>query len=196
MPGFFGSERSLDPLVGWLREANYDAVTVPLELNVRGSGWAVDQLLDTLDRIGPAIVIGHSRGGQQARVGAVRRPELFEHLVTLGSPLRAAVPRHFVLRGTVETLRLFSRLGVYRPEDQADEPAYESDLLRPFDVDVDWTSIWSRTDGIVAWQSCRDRAANDIEVDCSHLGLTESVPAFEALAGVLAAIADDGAQRT
>ena len=53
------------------------------------------------------------------------------------------------------------------------------------------TSIWSKSDGFVAWQACTDPAATDVEIDCSHRGLIESVAAFEAIASVLGEIEAD-----
>ena len=186
-PGFFGSSDSLSTLVEWLREGEFEASVVPLDRNIRGSGWAVDQIVASLDAAEtPVTLIGHSRGGQQARVAAMRRPERVGHLITLGAPMNHAVPRHFALRGAVESLRLACRVGLYRPLDLEDELEYEADLFSPFVDSVAWTSIWSRSDGFVAWQACVDEAATSIEVDCSHRGLVESIASFEALATALA----------
>lgn len=185
-PGFLGSSSSMAPLVDWLCTGGFDASIVALERNVRGSGWAVDQIVDALDASPePTVLLGHSRGGQQARVAAMRRPDKIAHLITLGAPLTHTVPRHFALRGAVESLRLASRIGVYRPSDLDDEPAYVRDLAASFNVEVPWTSIWSRSDGFVAWQACVDPVATNVEVDCSHRGLIESIAAFEALAAAL-----------
>ena len=185
-PGFLGSDDSVGALVEWLRSGGFQVAVAPLERNVRGRGWAVDRIVETIDAAdAPVILIGHSRGGQQARVAAVRRPAKLRQLITLGAPLKHSVPRHFVLRSAVESLRMASRIGIYRAGDMDDEHAYEADLRRPFDAGVPWTSIWSKTDGVVAWQPCTDPAATSIEVDCSHRGLIESVPAFEAVAHAL-----------
>ncbi|MEM7093057.1 MAG: hypothetical protein AAF567_08640 [Actinomycetota bacterium] len=188
VPGFLGSESSLDSLATWLREGDYDVRIADLEMNIRGSGWGVDRIIDALDDIdAPSVLIGHSRGGQQARIATQRRPELVQQLITLGSPLSAPVPRHFLLRGAVESLRLASRLGVYRPGDMAEEEEYAADLDRAFDVDVPWTSISSSSDGFVAPEACFDPAATMVSIDCTHLGLIQSVAAFTAVAGVLRA---------
>ncbi|MEZ5227967.1 MAG: hypothetical protein R2710_15235 [Acidimicrobiales bacterium] len=48
-----------------------------------------------------------------------------------------------------------------------------------------WTTIYSRTDGVVEWQATLDPAAQAIEVDATHLGLTASVASFEAMARAL-----------
>lgn len=185
VPGFLGSESSLATLAGWLVDGGFRVDVVDLELNARGSGWAVERIVDVLGDGPPGVLIGHSRGGQQSRVAVQRRPELATQLVTLGSPFRDHVPRHFVLRGAVETLRFASRLGLYRPGDQDSEQAYVDDLAAPYDVDVPFTSIWSRSDGFVAWQQSVVVGAESVEVDCSHLGLTASRASYRALAAVL-----------
>lgn len=189
-PGFFGSERSLDSLVEWLGSGGAPVRVAELDLNRRGSDWATRRIIDTLEaslehHAAPAVLIGHSRGGQQGRVASVRRPELVARLVTLGAPFHTPIPRHFVLRGAVESLRFAARLGLYRPEDIAGDDRYAEELQLPFDVDVPFTSIYSRSDGFVAWQQCIDPAATCVEVDVSHRGLVESRPAFAAIATAL-----------
>lgn len=188
VPGFCGSERSLATMVTWLSDAGYDPRVASMELNVRGSGWAADRVVEALEACNePAILIGHSRGGQQARIVAARHPELVRSLITLGAPLNSHVPHHFALRAAVESLRLAARAGLYHPGDMPGDHEYARELAQPFTADVPWTSIWSRNDGLVAWQACQDEAATDVEVTCSHRGLVESVSSYQALASVLAA---------
>lgn len=184
-PGFLGSEDSVAELVNWLSSVGYDVRVADLQANLRGSTWAVNRIVAALEGcLRPAILIGHSRGGQQARVATQRRPELVANLVTLGAAFRAHLPRHFALRAVVETMRMANRLGLYVPTD-GDDRDYEADLERPYSVDVPFHSIWSRSDGLVAWQSCADPAAVGIEVDCSHRGLVASQAAFTAIATAL-----------
>lgn len=186
-PGFCGSADTLSTLIAWLKGGGYNVRVAKLERNVRGSGWAVDRIIESLEQSKrPAILLGHSRGGQQSRIAAARRPELIRKLITLGAPLQTHVPRHFALRAAVESLRIASRAGLYRPEDWPGDNEYAEELQQPFTADVDWTTIWSRNDGFVAWQACRDPAAVDLETDCSHRGLVESVPSYQAIRSALA----------
>ncbi len=186
-PGFCGSADTLSTLIAWLKSGGYDVRVAKLERNVRGSGWAVDRIIEGLEHSErPAILLGHSRGGQQSRIAAARRPELIAKLITLGAPLNTHVPRHFALRAAVESLRIASRAGLYKPEDWPGDAEYAEELQQPFTADVHWTTIWSKNDGFVAWQACQDPAAVDLEADCSHRGLVESVPSFEAIKSALA----------
>jgi len=175
------------PLVDWLRRAGYGVDVAKMRGNVGASSTGVERIEQTLhggDQ-GPAILIGHSRGGQLARVAALRNPELVEQLITLGAPVRAHLPRNAVLRASVEVLRLIHQLPFGPTLDRQENTRYEADLFAPFDVDVAWTTIWSKSDGVVEWQTCLDDRARSIEVSTSHIGLIASVASFRAIASVL-----------
>lgn len=186
--GYLAPASSADTLADWLRSGGFDVTIADMERNRSTSSIAVERIaaaLDADDR--PAVLIGHSRGGQQCRVAAHRHPDRVEHLITLGAPVRAHLPRQAVLRASVEAARLLARI---RPDPDIDLDAdddYVADLFAPFTADVPWTSIWSRRDGVVEWQACVDPAATSIEVDCSHTGLVASRSSFTAIADAVAA---------
>ncbi len=184
--GYLAGSRSTGPLVSWLENAGYRVSLAAVGRNMATSSAAADRIVEALHDGGePSILIGHSRGGQQARVASVREPQLVSQLITLGSPVRAHYPRAAVIRASVEGLRLLSRLPIGPDDDKEAETAYESDLFTPFPEGVPWASIWSKADGVVEWQACLDTAAESIEVGCSHVGLIASVDAFKAIATVL-----------
>lgn len=181
--GFMAPASSVKPLTSWLRKAGYAVQLARLGGNLTTSSHAVDRIIEALEGgDGPGVLIGHSRGGQQSRVAALRRPDLVEQLITLGAPVRAHLPRNVALRASVEVLRVVQRPA---PDLVAADERYEQDLYAPFDVDVAWTSIWARRDGVVEWQACLDEAAHDVGVACSHTGLVASVPSFHAIAAAL-----------
>jgi pimeloyl-ACP methyl ester carboxylesterase len=186
--GYLAPPRSAETLAGWLRGAGYRVRIADMARNLWSSSAAVERIATTLREHGPepSALIGHSRGGQQCRVAAQRHPELVGNLITLGSPVRAHLPRQILLRTAVEATRLAARLPVGPSGDVAADADYERQLLGPYDVDVPWTAIWSKSDGVVEWQLCMDEAATSVEVDCSHTGLTASVPSFTAIAAALA----------
>ncbi|MEM7142679.1 MAG: alpha/beta hydrolase [Actinomycetota bacterium] len=186
--GYFAPPSSADELAGWLRSAGYRVEIADMNRNRRTSSEAVERIEAALEAVdGPALLIGHSRGGQQSRVATQRRPDLVSELITLGAPVRVHLPRQFVLRGSVEASRLAARLGLLAGADEAADTAYERDLADPFAVDVPWTTVWSRRDGIVEWQLCLDPAATSIEVTCSHTGLLASSASYRAIAQALRA---------
>jgi hypothetical protein len=52
-------------------------------------------------------------------------------------------------------------------------------------IPVPLTAVYSRTDGIVAWEACLDRwnpGAEHVEVKTTHLGLVASPEVFRLLA--------------
>jgi pimeloyl-ACP methyl ester carboxylesterase len=63
------------------------------------------------------------------------------------------------------------------------------DLRGAFPVDVEFVSLYSRSDGIVHWRGCLDPAARHVEVDASHCGMGMSARVYPVLADQLARIA-------
>jgi len=107
-------------------------------------------------------LVGWSLGGIYARELAKRSPGLVRQVITLGSPFAApgatrAGPVYRLLNGGPAVLT----------------PEVERRLRE--DPSVPTTAIYSKTDGIVAWQGCLTRAARrseNIEVSrVSHCGL-------------------------
>ncbi len=115
---------------------------------------------------------------------AVRRPADVSLLVTLGAPHRVLYPPHVLVRGPAATLQLQAWLR-RRRRDPAGHERYEADRLAPFPGGVPFVSIFSRSDGFLDPRLCLDPGAEAVEVDCSHFGLTASVPAFRAIATAL-----------
>ena len=54
-------------------------------------------------------------------------------------------------------------------------------------------SLYSRTDGIVDWRACLDPAAENVEVDASHVGMAVSRDVYRAVAAALVAAPAAGA---
>lgn len=185
--GFLAGAATAGPMASWLRRAGYRVDLAEVGRNAITSSTAVADIGTALARsTEPAVLIGHSRGGQQSRVAAFRQPDRVEQLITLGSPVRAHLPRQAVLRASVEAIRLM-RFAPFGPNEDSDvEAEYEADLFAPFDVDVPWTTIWSKTDGVIEWQACLDEHAESKEITCSHTGMIASVASFRAIAEVLA----------
>ncbi len=186
--GYLAGAPGSRPIVDWLRSAGYYVDIAPMRGNIGASNTGVERIQQTLHsgNHDTSILIGHSRGGQLARVAALRNPELVDQLITLGAPVRAHLPRNAALRASVEALRLVYQLPIGPKLDLRAHTLYEEDLYAPFDVDVAWTTIWSKIDGVVEWQTCLDERARSIEVTASHVGLIASVSSFKAIASVLA----------
>jgi dienelactone hydrolase len=137
------------------------------------------QLLDRLAEIHAAAsrkvsIVGWSLGGVYARDLALQAPEMVRAVVTLGSPFANDV------RATNAT-RLYEALTGETAEAYPELRAAISG-----DLPVPTTSIYSRTDGVVNWQTCRLRpsdTAENIEIYlASHIGLGVNPAALWAVA--------------
>ena len=124
------------------------------------------RLLETLyareDR--KVSLVGWSLGGAYARLLAAKRPDLVRCVVTMGSPFSAG-PH------STNAWRIYELVSG-KSADDADHWKHVSGT--PL---VPTTSIFSRSDGIVAWQGSQERVgpqSENIEVHASHLGLASN----------------------
>ena len=127
-------------------------------------------------------LIGWSLGGVYAREMARAQPDLVRCVVTLGSPF-AGHPR------ATNAWRVYELVSGRKVDA---DPALLAQLALPPPVPT--TSIYSRSDGVVAWQcSINPDApkAENIEVHASHLGMGVNPLALYAIADRLAQPPDD-----
>lgn len=169
LPGFLASDLSTRPLRSFLRELGYWAHPWGLGRNLGGPRAELEQrILDRLAEVHErhdrkVSLVGWSLGGVYAREIARRIPERVRQVITMGSPF-AGPPR------ANRSWWLFERLSGERIDAI---PAEEFAVMRQ-PPPVPTTAIYSRTDGVTAWQSCLEREgprAENIEVPGSHLGL-------------------------
>ena len=165
LPGFMASDFSTGALRRFLRHRGYRVHGWTLGRNLGPSpetaAAMVDRLYQLADRYGRRVsIIGWSLGGVYARELARRFPAVVRQVITLAAPFRDVeatnVPRF-----------LIARRG--RLHGEAD---FRAQLAAPLPVPS--TAIYSRSDGIVAWQSCREHespTSESLEVEASHLGI-------------------------
>jgi pimeloyl-ACP methyl ester carboxylesterase len=171
LPGFVTSDLSTTVLRRFLRTLGYDAHAWELGRNLgpRAIGWEGEKLIARLEAIhaktGKKVsLVGWSLGGVLARQLSRRRPDLVRQVISLGSPF-AGDPR------ATNVWKAYEFLTGQRLKD-ADTQAQlrESEAPPP----VPSTSIYSKGDGIVAWQNCLEpecATTDNIEVNGSHCGL-------------------------
>jgi pimeloyl-ACP methyl ester carboxylesterase len=180
IPGLAAADDSTRALRGFLRDHGYAAHGWKLGRNNGLQPGSQDRQLERLreirQRYGRKVsLIGWSLGGIFARELAKHSPKDVRQVITLGSPLRGnpkasnAWQLYEALSGhTVEEVR--ARVN-------GDPPA------------VPMTAIFSRTDGIVAWQ-CSMQATGvnteSVEVQGSHCGLGHLPAAVYVIADRLA----------
>jgi len=120
-------------------------------------------------------VIGFSLGGVFARLLGHRHPDKVRQVVTVCSPFRETVDSAFL------PLRPF--LGVWRNRDLLQ---IASQAARPLPMPA--TFIFSRRDGIVAWQSCVEpmRPEDCFEIQGPHVSITRDLDVLAIIARRLA----------
>lgn len=195
IPGFLAGDDSLALMTRWLRGTNHHAKRAGIRMNVDCSQAAVQRLEEKVEvlveRQGQrAAVIGHSRGGHFARVLARRRPDLVSGIVTLGSPLTEPLALHPVVRAQVYAVGALGTVGVrglFRHSCLWGECCNQfwADAESPFPNGVGFLSVYSKTDGVVRWQSCLDPHAEHLEIHASHIGMGMHPGAWRAVAGEL-----------
>jgi pimeloyl-ACP methyl ester carboxylesterase len=193
IPGFLAGDGSLATMTRWLRANGYTTRRAGIRANVDCSTEACARLETRLEAFAhdsgqPVAIVGQSRGGTFARVLAGRRPELVSAVVTLGAPtvsqlrIHPVVLAHVAVVGALGSGRVpgMFRFSCLRGACCAE---FREELLRP--VEVPYTALYSRTDGIVDWRSCLDPAAELVEVRASHLGMGLNAEVYAEIAHAL-----------
>jgi pimeloyl-ACP methyl ester carboxylesterase len=167
-----------------------------MRVNVDCTTRALDRLEAALERQAErrgrrVAIVGQSRGGTMARGLAVRRPDLVDRIVTLGSPLTDQFAVHPFVKAQVMGLGVLGTLGVpglfsHGCRSGACCAQARADADGPFAKRVGFTSIYSRSDGIVDWRACLDPAARQVEVRASHIGMAVHPGVFVAVGEALA----------
>jgi pimeloyl-ACP methyl ester carboxylesterase len=168
-PGLGANDASTVPLRRYLGSLGYDAAGWNQGFNFGPRagvlGAARRQLEETFARSGRKVsLIGWSLGGVYARELAKLLPHMVRSVITLGTPF-AGPPR------STNAWRIYE----FTSGRAIDQDAQQYDL--PAAPPVPTTSVYSRSDGIVAWQGsiqAPSRANPDtenVEVVASHVGL-------------------------
>jgi pimeloyl-ACP methyl ester carboxylesterase len=187
LPGLLADDRSTRPLRRLLNSAGYTAYGWSLGTNIGPTRRIISGmdavLAEITDRHGqPTSLIGWSLGGMLAHDIACRRPAAVDRLITLGSPLYSTDPSQS--RGSL----------FYDEYAAAHLPDYSRDSWRPPGaLSMPATSIFSKTDGVVRWQTCLHPPGplrENIEVYSSHCGLGFHSTAGYAILDRLAAPTD------
>lgn len=181
IPGFTAGDLLTTPLRCWLRLLGHRPAPWGLGINVGADDTTVRLLLRRVDQLvkangGPIDVVGWSLGGIMARLLALHRPEDIRQAISLGSPIRVDDPE----ANLSDAVRVIAQLaGLQRGR-------RGHDLT---EVPVPSSAIYSRQDGVVAAETCRQPVrpfAENIEVRGSHVGLVHNPSVIWAVADRLA----------
>ena len=170
LPGFTASDISTIPLRWTLRTHGYWTHGWRLGRNMGPTDHVVSGLRERLEmlyeRSGQKIsLIGWSLGGLFARLLAREYPEAIRQVIAMGSPIQMLETDGSVAKPVWDQ--------VHHLHDG------ELDMLGVPEIDrpplaMPSTSIYTRTDGVVRWETClipTGPMAENIEVYSSHIGL-------------------------
>lgn len=135
----------------------------------------------------PVTLVGWSLGGYLAREVARDCPDRVKQVITLGSPVVGG-PKYTAVAGAFA-----------QNQESIDEIERLVDERYQVPLEVPVTAIYSKYDGVVAWQACiDDRSPNveHVEVVSTHAGLGFSPQVYRLIAGRLATRQSDSATST
>ncbi len=181
LPGLLASDMSTGLLRRYLKSRGHDAHGWGQGRNLGPREGVEADMVATLRQLhessGRTVsLVGWSLGGVYARLLASRYPELVRNVITLGSPF-AAGPR------ATNAWRVYESVSGQKAEDPQ-----RMQHVQPTPA-VPTTSIFSRSDGVVAWRCSLEQVgpqAENIEVVASHMGLGAHPAVLYALADRLA----------
>ncbi len=190
LPGYGSGDGSTIMLKGYLRLLGYRARGWGLG---RNHGAVTDTLPRLLRRLGnlsrrssqKVALVGWSHGGYLARELARERPDLVRLVITLGTPVVGG-PKYTI------AARSYRRRGI-DIEAMAAEVEKRNRLAK---LEVPVVAIYSREDGVVAWQACIDgQTANieHVEVKSAHYGFGFSADVYKIIAQRLAQLVGNDA---
>ena len=186
-PGFLAGDSSTAILRRFLAGKDYDVYGWKLgqNLGLRSTGDDGELLADRVIQIfkrsrRKVSLVGWSLGGVMAREVAKRLPDQVRQVITLGSPITG--------RPDTSSIRWLYERVTGHVLTRKEMIELQSELSIPPEG-VPSTSIFTKTDGIVAWKTCIEPKApltDNIEVFASHCGLGVNAAVFYAVADRLA----------
>jgi pimeloyl-ACP methyl ester carboxylesterase len=188
--GFGAPSALLRPLARDLASLGHEVVIAPLGLNVDCGERSVERVLSTIDDLGDDVaLVGHSRGGQLARVAAVRAPDRVTSLITAGTPWTIGPPAYPGVAITARALRALRGRGIdLLPSIEcADGPCcvdFRRDVREK--PRARWTALWSSRDRVAGADSAPPALADEQrDTGTSHIGFVRDARGREAIADAL-----------
>ena len=183
LPGLVASDTSTRPLRSFLKNRGYAVSGWRQGRNLGLRNGVQDAMMDLVkelsDHSGRKIsLIGWSLGGLYARQLAKLMPDRVRTVITLGSPF-AGHPK------ATNAWRVYEMARGRRADE--DDGRFGGSLSDTPPVPT--TAIFSRTDGICAWQGCMEKTSatsESIEVESSHCGMGHHPAVVYAVADRLA----------
>lgn len=176
-PGLGAGDLSTAPMRNFLNGLGYDTYGWDLGRNLGPREGVLQKSIERIASIhadtGQKVsLVGWSLGGIYAREFAKTLPKAVRNVITLGTPF-AGDPK------ATNAWWFYQYASGHKPDD----PALMAQIKAP--PPVPCSSIYSRTDGVVAWQLSHQKPssrAENIEVVASHIGIGLNPVAMYALA--------------
>ena len=179
VPGFMSGDFALTPMNDRLRDEGHWTSRSGIAPNV---GCTVDMVAVVERRVESIVartgrrvaIVGWSRGGTLGKIVAIRRPELVESLITLGTPNTNPLAVNQTLATQLQMLTRLQALGmpgVLSQDCLTGECATQvrAWLDSDFPRHVRYVSMFSIDDGIIDWRACLDPAAEHVEIQATHM---------------------------
>jgi len=193
IPGFMAGDLTLAPLANFCRWLGHRAVYAGILSNSECPRETMRKLCARLalayEKFGqPIVVIGQSLGGVYAREIAREQPAMVERAITLGSPIRQ--PRRHANLAVEAVAKSIAALRGKAQGCLSESCKCGLILSAESPADVPTTHVYSRTDGVVHWESCVDLSGaptvENVEVMGSHVGMGLNADVYRVIADRLA----------
>ena len=178
VPGFGVGDRSTAPLRRVLRQLGHRPLGWHQGTNRGPTADTIEGLAAHLVRLAttagaPIPIVGWSLGGIYGRALAMWYPDLVDQVISLGSPFNISRGEQTFVSAIYDSLEGKGQFVRRRGEIDLDAVPCPS------------TAVYTRTDGIVPWSSCRQTEqprAENLEVRGSHCALGVNVAVLYAVA--------------
>lgn len=187
LPGFLAGGGTTGPLRRFLTSKGYETFCWGLGRNlgplaIGPEGELLQQRLESIHRKmrRKVSLVGWSLGGVMARELAKRYPKYVRQVITLGSPFQGSPRANYAWR-------IYQSVTGQDIDPESMRDVFDN-LAEP-PPGIPTTAIYSKGDGVVAWQTCvekKTRLTDNIEVYASHCGLGVNPSVFFAIADRLA----------
>jgi len=181
VPGFAATDIALAPMADALRHDGHWTSKSGIGPNVGCTVEVADALERRLEQVAErtgrrVAIVGWSRGGTLGKLVTVRRPDLVDTLITLGTPNTHPLAVSETLAAQINLLARLRAIGVPGLLDQdclSGEcgRSVMAVLEGPFPDGVGYTALFSLDDGVIDWRACLDPDAEHIEVQATHMGM-------------------------
>jgi len=179
VPGFLGADLYLLEMYGWLWRMGYTPYFSRIGHNAQCPDVLLHRLIKTVNQAykdtgRPVHLIGHSFGGVLSRAVGRRHPDRVASIITLGSPFRGTRVNPWIM-SAIKRVRQAQYWRGRKGKDCFTESCacgFLCTMRDGFPVSVRHTNVYTKTDGVVDWNVCREEnEAVDVEVKGTHVGL-------------------------